>query len=74
MLSATILGLTAAALMLFIKNSLSTLVIVSCLQVAYIGLSSVNGLNPVSTALTAGKPVLGYNINEIPDETDRIPS
>ena len=43
------------------KNSLSTLIIVSNLQICFLGLTSIEGLNPVNQAIVNAKPVLGYD-------------
>lgn len=70
----TVLGLLAAFITLFLKNSFSTLIIISALQVTFIGLSTADGLNPISSALINAKPVLGINSAPIPDESEQIAS
>lgn len=56
-----IVGLIAVVFTLFLKNSLPTLLIFSNLQICFLGLICVDGLNPVTQGIIHSKPVLGYN-------------
>lgn len=46
---------------LIIKNSLSLIINVNALQIAYISLVSIRGMHPVTASLLQLRPVLGYN-------------
>lgn len=65
MTASTAVGLIAAGLTLVLKNGLSTIIIISSLQVCFLGLASVEGLNPVTQAIKESKFILGYNDAEI---------
>ena len=66
----TVVTLFVAIFALFIKNSLSTIVIVSAVQICYIGLTSIDGLNPISQAMVNAKAVTGFNEVAITEKTD----
>lgn len=46
---------------LAIKNSISLMVNVNALQIAFIGLVTVDGMHPVIHSLLQMRPILGYS-------------
>lgn len=50
---------------LAIKNSISLMVNINALQIAFIGLVTVNGMHPVIHALLVMRPILGYSNLEL---------
>lgn len=64
----TVISLVTLGVSFFLKSSLSTVYIVSSMQLCYLGLSAVDGLHPVAAALQDTKPVVGTN-DEISEDT-----
>lgn len=46
---------------LIIKNSLSVVVNINALQICYISLVTIDGMNPVTASLLGLRPVMGYS-------------
>ena len=56
-----IIGLVSFGVCLFIKNSFSTLLILTNLQIIFLSLVAIDGMHPVSKSLTNLKMTLGGN-------------
>ena len=58
-------GFFSAFIMVFVKRSLSTLVILTNAQVIFYGLTCIDGLHPITNTLMALRPLTGYNNQEL---------
>ena len=62
------LGIAAvviAAAALFLKNSISLIMVVTAIQLAYMGIVSISGQHPITHSLAQGlHAILGYNYDE----------
>ena len=56
-----ITGLVALGLMMFIRNSFGTLLILTNMQVVFLSLVAIDGMHPITESLTHLKVSLGYN-------------
>ena len=65
----TVIGLTTLGVSFFLRSSLSSVYLISAMQICYLGLAAVDGLHPVAAALQHTKPVVGIN-KELVEDTD----
>ncbi len=69
----SILSLLGVGSSLFLKNSLSTLLTLTNIQIMFFGLSSIQQLHSTTLSLTYLKPVLGYNDDSLFEKYNNNP-